>query len=216
MRKAMCRFCERKFHNAQSVRAHLKHCIVYRLECQAATGSRDAVPRDSEDTIKVGSRVASPDTKVSGMACLPRRASRDSLLLLLDVSEALQELLRRAASRVQIARLLESVWFEQALRVEWEQIFCALKDLEQASSGMREHLYLDHPIVKHLYERMLDIRWRWLAYDRTGQGEPTGRRFVDDPDAMSGAKQRGVETSESLLDALVLNLKKLVVHSRYL
>ena len=118
--KAICRHCERRFKNAQAVRAHLKYCRIYRLSPPpAAPGSRQTVPKSGgarengvSDAMLVGHSVA----------YRRRRASNESLLTLLSAGEDLWELIKEAAGHCSVARRFDGLGNEAYHSEEWEQL----------------------------------------------------------------------------------------------
>lgn len=205
-RARRCFYCERRFRNAQAVRAHQLHCEVRRMRAQA----------EAEITVQPAGR--SSRTKASHVntteasQSLHKRHGPDSQenkLRLLNTHEAIMQLWRTAGHHAWMAQWLARVDPSHAeghaSSAEWFGVNQDLGDIERDLSQMVGVLRLDRTQLFRIYHRFQVARENWLHYlwrdfSRNGELTPEGAAAVYKDD-------------ERLTDVLS-NIKCLLVASR--
>src|SRR5689334_13415983 len=122
-----CRFCEEDFKNEQSVKAHLRHCKVYKkLPKAGPLPKADHDPSDAEEhrgMPRTTKRIHSDDVEVLSPRQHPGRDSHESLMNLLDIHEILGALLKDGMDNYGYVRLVESMRKDDEPGChEWKQL----------------------------------------------------------------------------------------------
>ena len=190
-RAKRCFYCERRFKNAQSVRAHQLHCPVRRLRLQAEAGTRlqpaGHLSRDQAPPVNAG--------EASAQSCHKRHGpdSQESKLLLLDTHEAITQLHREAGHHAWwawwLARAAPSHAEGHATPEEWLQIYDDVGDDERDLDQMKWSLRLDRALLFRVYHRFLVTRDNWLQYrrrdfSRNGELTPQGQTAVHEDEVL--------------------------------
>jgi hypothetical protein len=211
-RKAICRFCERRFRNCQSVRAHLRHCIVYQGHVQAAAKARHDLPRQT--ATKESALIAREGAHAGVVTYTPRRASRDSIVMLFDGWEELGELLRRTADRCHLSRLLGSVRDFPSQYEHWVKVLLDLHRMKKEYGDMVYRQELDHVTLVAHYHRLLELKDRWSGCFLK---EALQCQDVQPDMHVSAATDDAVAVDSkavALFTSLLAKLKRLVASSR--
>ncbi|MEQ1844009.1 MAG: hypothetical protein ABL983_00345 [Nitrospira sp.] len=189
-----CDFCEKPFKTPQAVRGHLRHCPSRRLRQQAATQA-EAEPATSTVSDRA-SRRTGPD-------------SQDSILLLIETHEQIQQLKEDSRTIAGMAYLLSgmNVRGEYEKAKEWLQLSQALDDVERDCDRMVGLLRLDRSLLFTIYHRMAAIRDTWIHY-RTSHLKP----------ALDGEKEqeilKEIREEDAIWSTIMTNIKKMLVASR--
>jgi hypothetical protein len=148
----------------------------------------------------------------------PGRDSQESLLLLLDVYEALPQLKQECLDYALIARLLASVRSDITSEKEWAEIYWLLDECERDYEQMVIRFRLDPVLLFAIYQRMLAIRERWLCYwardlwsNRCSYAGGEGGRETD---GMDDKLRLALRERETMWEGLMVKIKKMLVASR--
>lgn len=179
-----CFYCEKRFRNAQAVRAHQLHCPVRRLKAEAQAKFAHQPP---QARTPIASR---PNESIDELRRVPGPDSRENRRLLVDTLEQIQLVVETARNHAVwawiIARKIASHAKGCTTPEEWFQIYQDLDDIERDMGQMFTALRLDRAGLFRIYHQ-----WRTESGGASG---PTERRDSSERGAFNDQESVGLST----------------------
>jgi hypothetical protein len=205
-----CYCCEKRFKNAQAVRAHQPHCPVRRLKAQAQGIPADEPP---ESFLKARDHESH------------RRGpySQENKLLLIDTHESIKALLQSMEFIVVSAHFFFQGCFinvkENVPPEKWKKLSDELDSIERDIEQMVGSLRLDRTLLFEVYHRLSGVRDAWLQYREHDRIQQMQRRTSEcvggrDDGTSQPENERMIADDRALLDDVMGKIKRLLVAAR--